>query len=72
MNADGTSQRQLTVDLATDAAKFDSNQPSSMPAWSVPRPAPRMARSLSSHQGFIWTMLADGNGKDELDYTCPT
>ena len=72
MNADGKNQRQLTVELATDAAKFDPNQPSSMPAWSVPLTGAPDGKIAFVHQGFIWTMLADGNGKDELDYTCPT
>ena len=73
MNADGTNQRVLTAtELPTDNPKFDPTQPSFEPTWSVPLPGAPDGKIAFVHQGWLWTMLADGNGKDDLDYTCPT
>jgi Tol biopolymer transport system component len=72
MNADGSSKKQLTDKLPTDTPEFDPTSGSSMPSWSVPLPGAPDGKIVFVHQGRLWTMLADGNGKAELSYMCPT
>ena len=73
MNADGSAKRALTTtELPGDDPKFDPTQPSFNPAWSVPLPGAPDGKIAFTHGGRIWTMLADGSDKQELDYTCPT
>jgi len=73
MNADGTNKKALTTtELATDNPDFDPRGPSLSPSWSVPLPGAPDGKIAFWHQGWLWTMLADGSSKDDLDYTCPT
>lgn len=73
MNADGSANRPLTTtELPTDNPEFDPTAPSSSPDWSVPLPGAPDGKIAFWHGGVIWTMLADGNNKDDLSYTCPT
>jgi Ca2+-binding RTX toxin-like protein len=60
MNVDGTAQRQLTTDVGT------------MPSWSVPIAGAPDGKIAFWRGGKIWTMLANGDGETELQYTCPT
>lgn len=61
MNADGTDQEQLTTEAST-----------SPPAWSVPTVGAPDGKIAFARGGRIWTMLANGDGEAELQYTCPT
>ncbi len=72
MNANGTDQKQLTVKLPTDSPDYDPTAVSFSPSWSVPLSGAPDGKIVFVHQGRLWTMLADGNGKAELSYTCPT
>jgi Tol biopolymer transport system component len=72
MNADGTDQKQLTIKLPTDSPEYDPTAVSLSPSWSVPLSGAPDGKIVFVHQGRLWTMLADGNGKAELSYTCPT
>lgn len=73
MNADGSAKRPLTTtELPGDDPKFDPTGPSFSPAWSVPLPSAPDGKLAFAHGGRLWTMLADGSDKQELNYTCPT
>ncbi len=63
MNADGTNQRQMTIE-----GGFSS------PSWSVPiLPGAPDGKILYKGGGRdIWTMNPNGSGKTNLNYTCPT
>lgn len=73
MNADGTNKKSLTkMKLSTDSEKFEPTWGVSSPNWSAPLPGAPDGKIVFWHQGWLWTMLANGSAKNELDYTCPT
>ncbi len=73
MNADGTNKKSLTkTELPSDNPKFEPSWGVDAPDWSAPLPGAPDGKIVFWHQGWLWTMLADGGGKDELFYTCPT
>ena len=70
MDADGSDKTALTsTELPTDDPSFDPTQPSFSPAWSVPLTGAPDGKIAFVHQGWLWTMLPDGGGKDEIAYT---
>lgn len=73
MNADGTNKKSLTkTKLSTDNPEFEPTWGVSSPDWSAPLPGAPDGKIVFWHQGWLWTMLANGSGKDDLEYTCPT
>ncbi len=72
MNADGSDQRMISVEMPGDSPEFDPDAPSLHPAWSVPTPGSPGGRIAFIHAGFIWTMTPTGADKQALPHSCAT